>query len=100
MPAAIQAPLRAPTEVPTIAQIAGVLLDAVMLDAIEVDVSGLMIGDSIFARDLSAEGILILTDPGMVIAHVVPPTVYQEAKPAEGAAEPELVQKEKEKAVC
>jgi large subunit ribosomal protein L25 len=62
-------------------------------DSIEADVSQLMIGDSIFARDLSAPGIRILTEPDMVIAHVVPPAVYQEATPGEAPAEPEVVQK-------
>jgi len=70
-------------------------------DAINVDVSALMIGDSIFARDLHPEGVTVLTDPDMVVVHVVPPTVQAEEAPAEAAAaaEPELVQKkEKEKA--
>jgi large subunit ribosomal protein L25 len=68
-------------------------------DAINVDVSGLMIGDSIFARDLHAEGVSVLTDPDMVVVHVVPPTVQAEAAPVEtvAAAEPEVVTKGKEK---
>ena len=68
--------------------------------SIDVDVSALNIGDSIHARDLSAPGITILTDPDTTIATVVPPTVMEE-KPAEeavaGAAttEPEVIAKGK-----
>ncbi len=68
-------------------------------DAIDVDVTSLMIGDSVFARDLHPEGVVVLTDGDMVVVHVVPPTVQAEAAaaPAPGAAEPELVQKSKDK---
>jgi large subunit ribosomal protein L25 len=64
---------------------------------IDVDVSALGIGDSIHVGDLKAERITIVTDPDRTVATVVPPTVLEEAKPAEeaAAAEPELIAKEK-----
>jgi large subunit ribosomal protein L25 len=66
---------------------------------ITFDVSGLAIGDSLHVSDLSAPGVEILTDGERTIATVVPPTVLEEAKPAEaeaGAVEPELVKEKKE----
>lgn len=65
--------------------------------AITADVSALNIGDSLHVSDLSAAGVEILTDRERTIATVVPPTVLEEAKPAEEAvaAEPELIAKEK-----
>lgn len=67
---------------------------------ITVDVSALAVGDSLHVSDLSAPGVEILTDPHRTIATVVPPTVLEEAKPAEEAvateAEPELVKEKKE----
>ena len=74
-------------------------------DALEVDVSGLRIGDAVHVRDLKlAEGIRILDDPAEVLASVVPP--ISEAKleeilttPAEeAAAQPEVVPRGKEAA--
>lgn len=66
--------------------------------AITADVSALNIGDSLHVSDLSAAGVEILTDRERTIATVVPPTVLEEAKPAEEAAavEPELVTAKKE----
>jgi large subunit ribosomal protein L25 len=68
--------------------------------SIEADVSHLNIGDSIHARDLSAPGITILTDPDTTIATVVPPTVMEEKPAEEGVvaaegAEPEVIAKGK-----
>ncbi|MGE5175687.1 MAG: 50S ribosomal protein L25 [Hyphomicrobiales bacterium] len=65
---------------------------------ITVDVSALNIGDSLHVSDLSAPGVEILTDAHRTIATVVPPTVLEEAKPAEEAVteEPELVKEKKE----
>jgi large subunit ribosomal protein L25 len=62
-----------------------------------VDVSPLDIGDSIHVRDLTLPNVEILSDGSAVVATVVPPTVIEEAKPAEGEApqEPELIGKEK-----
>jgi len=63
---------------------------------IDVDVSALGIGDSIHVAELKAERVTITTDPDRTVATVVPPTVLEEAKPAEEAvAEPELIEKEK-----
>jgi large subunit ribosomal protein L25 len=50
---------------------------------IDIDVSGLKIGDSIHVRDLKIEKVKILSDPNLTIATVVPPTV--EEKVAEEA---------------
>lgn len=62
-------------------------------DHIELDVSGLQIGDSVTVGDLSAPaGVAIVTDPETVVASVVPPTVEaapepdEEAEGEEGAA--------------
>ena len=66
---------------------------------LEIDVSALNIGDSLHVSDLKADRVTILTEPGRTIAAVVPPTVLEEAKPAEegaAAAEPELVKEKKE----
>ncbi len=65
---------------------------------IEIDVSALNIGDSLHVSDLRAERVTIVTEAGRTIATVVPPTVLEEAKPAEevAVAEPELVKEKKE----
>jgi len=60
---------------------------------LEVDVSGLAIGDSLHVSDLKLQNGEILTEADRAIAAVVPPTVLEEAKPAEegAAAEPEVI---------
>jgi len=66
---------------------------------LEIDVSALNIGDSLHVSDLKTEKATILTEGERPIAAVVPPTVLEEAKPAEegeAAAEPELVKEKKE----
>ena len=66
---------------------------------LEIDVTALNIGDSLHVSDLKAERVTILTEGERPIAAVVPPTVLEEAKPAEeveAAAEPELVKEKKE----
>lgn len=67
---------------------------------LEIDVSALNIGDSLHVSDLRADKVTILTEGERPIAAVVPPTVLEEAKPAEGegeaAAEPELVKEKKD----
>jgi large subunit ribosomal protein L25 len=67
---------------------------------LEVDVSALNIGDSLHVSDLKADRVEIITEADRAIATVVPPTVLEEAKPAEegAAAEPELVKEKKEEA--
>jgi large subunit ribosomal protein L25 len=65
-----------------------------MVDKIEMDVSGLDIGQSIHIRDLSLPpGLKLLDDVSLTIATVVAPTttaeVEEEAKVEEEAAEPE-----------
>jgi large subunit ribosomal protein L25 len=66
---------------------------------LEIDVSALNIGDSLHVSDLKTEKATILTEGERPIAAVVPPTVLEEAKPAEegeAATEPELVKEKKE----
>lgn len=60
-------------------------------DAIEFDVSALLVGDTITVADLVApEGVTITTDPEMVVASVVAPTVVTETdeEGGEEAGEP------------
>lgn len=71
--------------------------------ALDVDVSGLGIGDSVHVRDIQPQGIVILTDPDQTVATVVPPTVYEAPVAAEAAVaaepaaeEPEVIGKGKE----
>lgn len=66
---------------------------------IEVDISGLEIGQSIRVGDLKlGEGIKVLTDPDVVIVNVIAPAV-EEVAPAEVVApeikEPEVIKKGK-----
>jgi len=66
---------------------------------LEVDVSALQIGDSLHVSDIKAERAEILTEADRAIAAVVPPTVLEEPKPAEEAAEaaePEVIGAKKE----
>lgn len=56
-------------------------------DTIEVDISGLEIGDSVHVADLALpDGVEVLVDAERTVCSVVPPTVSAEA--AEAAAEP------------
>jgi len=67
---------------------------------VDIDASGLEIGQALHVRDLNlGEAIRIITDPGEVIVNVIAPLVEaaaptEEAAPAE-AAEPEVVKKGK-----
>jgi len=65
---------------------------------LEVEVSGLAIGDSLHVSDIRAERVTIKTEADRAIATVVPPTILEEVKPAEEvtAVEPELVKEKKE----
>jgi large subunit ribosomal protein L25 len=65
---------------------------------LEVDVSAMAIGDTLHVSDIRAERAVIKTEADRGIATVVPPTVLEEAKPAEEAvaAEPELVKEKGE----
>lgn len=71
--------------------------------SIEVDVSGLKIGDSLHVKDISvASEIKVLNDPGATVLSVVMPQ-KEEAAPEAGAegeakAEPEVIKEKKEKA--
>lgn len=68
-------------------------------EKIEVEVSHLKIGDSIYVKNIIApEGVKILTDPELIAMIVKPPKVEvaKEEVAAEGAVEPELIRKKKE----
>src|ERR1041384_1105804 len=68
-------------------------------DRVELDVSALIIGHSLHARDLSIPNATLLTLPDLTIATVVPPRAEEVAAPAEAAtevAEPELIRKVRE----
>jgi large subunit ribosomal protein L25 len=68
---------------------------------VDIDASGLEIGQSLHVRDLKlGEDIRVITEPGEVIVNVIAPLVEaaapaEEAVPAEAAAEPEVVKKGK-----
>ena len=60
-------------------------------DVLEIDVSGLVIGDSVHVSDLSVpEGVELLVDMSRTVCTVAAPTVLEEPEEAE-AEEPELV---------
>jgi large subunit ribosomal protein L25 len=64
-------------------------LPADIPDSIHADVSELMIGTSVRVRDLKVdEKVRVLSDPELVVVHVVAPRQVEE-KPAEEAAVPE-----------
>ncbi len=69
-------------------------------EKLEVDISALKIGDSVFVKDIKpVEGVKILQDPSMIAMSVKPPFVEKvaEVAPAEVAPEePELIRKKKE----
>jgi large subunit ribosomal protein L25 len=68
---------------------------------VDIDVSGLEIGQGLHVRDLElGEDIKVITDPGEVIVNVIAPLVEaaapaEEAAPVEAAAEPEVMKKGK-----
>lgn len=68
---------------------------------IDVDVSALMIGDSIHVRDLQLEKVKVMSDMGMTVATVVPPAAEEkkvvEEVEAEAAEKVEGKEEEKEK---
>lgn len=70
-------------------------------EKIEVDVSGLKIGEAVYVKNIAPpEGVKILTDPELIAMIVKPPKVEapKEEVAVEGAAEPELIRKKKEEA--
>jgi len=68
-------------------------------EAIDVDVTNLAIGQSIFVRDLALAAGELLDDPDVPVCTVVAPRIEEVATPeaaeAEAAAEPELIRKAK-----
>lgn len=70
--------------------------------SIDVDVSELMINDSLRVEDLNLENIDILSEARSLLAHVVPPKVEEEEEPEaeleelEEGAEPEIVGEKEE----
>jgi large subunit ribosomal protein L25 len=74
-------------------------LPADIPEKIEVDVSKMKIGDSIYVKNITApEGVKVLTDPELIAMIVKPPKVEapKEEVTAEAATEPELIRKKKE----
>jgi large subunit ribosomal protein L25 len=64
--------------------------------SIDVDVTDLAIGHSIFVRDVQLPNARILNDPDLPVASVVAPRIEEAAAPVEEAAaptEPELIRK-------
>jgi len=72
-------------------------LPADIPEKVELDVSALMIGDSIHVRDIKLDKVEILSDPESSITTVVPPTVFKEevVPAAEEAKEPEVIGEKK-----
>lgn len=67
-------------------------------EKIEIDVSSLKIGDSVYVRDIAPpEGVEVLDDPAMMAVAVIPPRIEEEeaVEEAEEAPEPERVGEEK-----
>jgi large subunit ribosomal protein L25 len=70
-------------------------------EKIPVDVSNLALGQNLRVSEISVpKDVKVLTEPGIVIAHVVAPRAEEvvaapEAAAAEGAAEPEVIKKGK-----
>ena len=65
---------------------------------IELDITNLLIGDSIRVSDIKLEGVDIMHDESASIVTVVPPQAEEapaEVAPEEGAAEPEVISKGK-----
>jgi large subunit ribosomal protein L25 len=62
-----------------------------------VNISKLKVGESVHAGSLKQEGIDILTPEDAVIVTIVHPRAEAEAAPGEGAEEPEVINKGKEK---
>jgi large subunit ribosomal protein L25 len=66
-------------------------------ELITLDVSGLKVGDAIYAKDLDLPDVEIIDDPDTVLANVVLPAKVEEVVPeveeAEEGAEPEVVGK-------
>lgn len=61
-------------------------------DAIQVDVSGLEIGDSVHVHELTVpEGVELLVDADRTVCTVASPTILEEPEEEEGVEEPELV---------
>lgn len=69
-------------------------------DRVELDVTALGIGDSLYVRDLKIEKAEILNDPDVAVATVVAPRIEEVVAPAEEPAstEPELIRKPKTEA--
>jgi large subunit ribosomal protein L25 len=68
--------------------------------SIDIDVSALMIGDSIHIQDIQVEKAKIISDTNFTIATVVPPVVEEkvvEAVAPEAAEGVEVKEKEEEK---
>lgn len=69
-------------------------------DRVELDVTALGIGDSLYVRDVKIEKAEILNDPDVAVATVVAPRIEEVVAPVEEPAstEPELIRKPKTEA--
>ena len=65
-------------------------------DSVDIDVSGLELQESIRAEDLTLDKIEIISDPKILIAHVVPPKVEQEVTIEEELVAAEAEEEEEE----
>jgi large subunit ribosomal protein L25 len=66
-------------------------------EAIDIDVEGLNIGDSVHVSDITIPDVRILNDPELVIVVISAPTAEEPVAGAEGAeAEPEVLSKGKD----
>jgi large subunit ribosomal protein L25 len=68
-------------------------------DEVVVDVTALMVHDSIHVRDITVPNARVLSDPDQVVLAIVSPVVEKAAEVVEGAAataEPEVIGKKKE----
>jgi large subunit ribosomal protein L25 len=65
---------------------------------IEVDVSGMDVGDSIHVQDITVQKVKVLAEPHMTIATLVRPAAEKEAAPVEAEAEAAPAAGEAEKA--
>ncbi len=74
-------------------------LPTMIPEKIEVDISALKVGSSVFVKDLPVPaGIKVLNDPELIVMTIKAPKAEAPAAEAveEGAAEPELIRKKKE----
>jgi large subunit ribosomal protein L25 len=61
-------------------------------ESLRVNMAELQLGQSIFVRDVKLpEGVKMISDLDAIVVHVTSPQAEEEAAPAEGTAEPEII---------